>query len=45
MEKQFGKNLKSIDPIIKFARESLKTKNNIKKVEKDIEKLKKFLKK
>lgn len=40
---KFGRKIQSLRPIIEYAREKLKTKKNLEKVEKDRNKLKKYL--
>jgi hypothetical protein len=42
MLKQFGGKLKSLEPIIDYAKSDMKTKANIQKIEKSLIKLKKF---
>ena len=42
MEKQFGKKIESVKPIMKYAKEKLKTKENLEKVYAAIKKLKKL---
>jgi diadenosine tetraphosphate (Ap4A) HIT family hydrolase len=42
MEKKFGKKIESVRPIIKYSKEKLKTKSNLKKVDEAIRKIKDF---
>jgi len=41
--KKFGRGIKSVKPIMEYARENMKTKNNLAKVKKVANKIKKML--